>query len=397
MVQKQMKTKTENVLRPSNFQRASKCAAAPWLEARCPDTDSEAAREGALLHEHIAEYLRNDCQGMPDLWSLDDEQVAVVMACVEFAREKTEGADQVFVEQPVHYGLLDRDVTPDVVAVFDGGERRLVIDWKCGYADWTEGGWPAKEDLQLACYALAYGGGSRAVEVWRFHPRLWGDARQTGATFRFEAWPEWEKALKKMTMWVSAAGDAFGKARINPPNDSWTTPGEQQCLYCRAKDNGLCEAYKKWSGEAVEETALAEKREFTPARVAEILSYGPRLKLAQKVFKKSEDRAREILSEGGEITSPDGTRWGLRDSGSRRDFVGTQEAADCWEASNLPPEAFEDELVAPIGAIERRYKELTGLKGREAKACFNEDMGGAITRTPKRPSVVAIKEAENAE
>ena len=393
MVQKQMKTKTENVLRPSNFQRASKCAAAPWLEARCPDTDSEAAREGALLHEHIAEYLRNDCQGMPDLWSLDDEQVAVVMACVEFAREKTEGADQVFIEQPVHCCLLGREVTPDVVAIFNGGERRIVIDWKTGRADWTEGGWPAKEDLQLACYALTYSGlGTNLVEAWRFHPRLWGDARQTGATFRPEDWPEWEEALRRMKDRVDEAGKA---AEADGDMLPYTNPGPQQCLYCKAK--GVCCEFEKWS-DPPETLVPAPKGEQLPAkRVGEILSYKERLALANTVYKQAEDRAREILSEGGEITSPDGTRWGLRDSGSRRDFVGTQEAADCWEASNLPPEAFEDELVAPIGAIERRYKELTGLKGREAKACFNEDMGGAITRTPKRPSVVAIKEAENAE
>ena len=379
----------ENVLRPSNFQRASLCPAAPWLEARCADTGSPEAREGTALHHAIARCIRNDPKAVGWGQNFSDEQIDVVNACVEFFREKAEGADQVFIEEPVRCELLDRDVTPDVVAIFDGGERRVIIDWKTGYA---VPGYDASGDRQLACYALTYSvGGRNAVEVWRFHPRLsHEDGRVSGAVFLPEDWPKWEAALRGMQSRVEAAGQEM---RYGSELNTYCNPGPQQCLYCKAKP--ICEAYKAWAGKGIKQVVLAGavvgKQEMTPAIVGEVLQYGPRLKLAQKVYDQAIDRARAILAEGGEVVSPDGQRYGLKDNGAGRS-IAYHDGGQAWVYAGLPLCVYDAICKAPIQKAEEMHKRETGLKGREWRERWEADMGDAITRTPKKPSVVPIKE-----
>ena len=376
----------ENVLRPSNFQRASKCPAAPWLEARCADTDSPEAAEGSLLHKHIAKALKGS-----ETWriGLTGEQVEIVDACVEFFREKCEGADAVFVEQSLPCDLLGRHVTPDVVARFDGGERRLVIDWKTGRSVYP---YPASEDLQLACYAWTYSAlGHKQIEAWRFHPRLLHeDGRVSGAVFLPEDWPKWEAALRGMQSRVEAAGQEM---RYGSELNTYCNPGPQQCLYCKAKP--ICEAYKAWAGKGIKQVVLAGavvgKQEMTPAIVGEVLQYGPRLKLAQKVYDQAIDRARAILAGDGEVVDPDGQRYGLKDNGSVR-AVDYWPGMTAWHKAGLHDDQYNRACKPSLTVLEREHKAATGLKGREWRERWEADMGDAITRTPKKPSVVPIKE-----
>lgn len=163
---------------PSTLGRLMECPASLALSRDEPDSESEEAREGTLLHDAIRKLIEKD----PDhAKGLSEEQRDAVERCYDFADQilpiTREGwYFQYWIEKRVELrdgglGIINFG-TADLIAVTD--EKIVVIDWKFGRK--------IKEDslvLQVSNYAAAaiqtipeLRESTLPIEAWVFFPRL---------------------------------------------------------------------------------------------------------------------------------------------------------------------------------------------------------------------------------
>ena len=199
----------------SRIERALLCPGSIQLEATCPDTTSEAAQRGTLIHE-TADALFID---LPTPEGADAEIVAEAADYVRAIKDYTKGwAKKTFPEFPVNEGLetIHKAMggTADYVAI--GGGRLLVADLKTGSVPVSP-----KFSPQLMTYALGVIKQLKApptitveLAIWQRELKVW---KCTYAELM-----EWEQTLKELAV------------RVFSP-DPIRTPSSDACQWCRAK------------------------------------------------------------------------------------------------------------------------------------------------------------------
>ncbi|MCE5229040.1 PD-(D/E)XK nuclease family protein [bacterium] len=371
----------QNPLRASNLQRAWLCPPSVWRESEMPEMEAgAAAEEGRMLHAAVVRaWKRGDFTG------LDDEQRGAVAGCVRFLNEKAEGAlqDLIILEQTIpvldsdSQPLVEREVTPDVV-ILRGGGLALVIDWKTGRGAPQ---FDAGHDLQLLTYAIAVRNHYTSakitrVHVFRFHPRLWDENRETSVSYggSDDDWHQREGILSEII--------------LQSQPDANAVPGAAQCQYCKAKM--ICEEFRAWSEPDPSTLPAPVNTALTPAKLGQILQYRDRLKLLDKMMSDAEDMAKQAIGQGIEIVSPDGTRWGLKE-GSPTRTISDLSRARAAMLPHIPSDAFDSACKVSITSLEKVFKTATRLKGKAAAEAFASTMDGAIEFRKSAPSLVAMK------
>ncbi len=365
---------TKRPFRASAMQRAWLCPPAPWREAAMPETPAgPAAAEGTMLHAAVVRAYRHG-----DYSGLEDEQRGAVRACVRFLESVAQDAlpEGLVLEEPTEVlghdldPIIDREVTPDVV-VFKPGGLAVVVDWKFGRA---EPQFEAGRDLQLLTYAIAVRNGYEdisRVHVYRFHPRLWDERRETCVAYEGDAayWIDREQVLRRIV------------ADSTP--DAPARPGTAQCRYCKAKL--VCEEFKQWAEPAPGELPAPVNESLTPVQLSRILAYRERLKLLTSMMSDAEELTKKALAQGIDVPG-----WTLKQgSGSRQitDLLAAKRAL----SPHLPPEAFDSACKVSVTTLEKVFKSATGMKGKAASEAFGSSLAGLIEMKPSAPSLAPVK------
>lgn len=133
------------------------CPGSVTLSAGAPDDDNEFTREGTMLHEIIAQLIRDRVRSEDvfefrrEGWTEEqvDEYTELLKACLDCFWARYRDGDVVLVETRVYFPD-DSDVwgTSDVILI--GSNRIESIDWKFGYVEVD-----AIENEQLLIYLLA--------------------------------------------------------------------------------------------------------------------------------------------------------------------------------------------------------------------------------------------------
>lgn len=246
-------------LSPSGAHRWMACPGSVNLEAPFPDTSSVYAAEGTVAHDVAAQCLidnRDPASFIGDVMEVDgftftvDKAMADYVAdYVKLVRELAEGKT-LYAESKVPIGHLTGEEgatgTSDAV-IIDVAERNLsIVDLKYGMGVTVE----ANDNPQLMMYALG------ALEMYNIlcdfdtvsmyihMPRL---------NYVAECHISTEELLKfGATVWQAAS-----RTRSEV---TYTTPGEKQCRFCKAK--ATCPALRTAMAEIVDGTSAATIDEF---------------------------------------------------------------------------------------------------------------------------------------
>lgn len=164
-------------LSPSSLFRRQSCPGSAMAEKNLPDTVSDDAIEGTMLHEQIAGLITRKAVGCEFLHGLSQEQIEVLDKCIKFINAQISMPEYLEIETEVKLSITDSNFeiltygTCDVVAVSKDGRTAFLCDWKFGRGEVDE----AMENIQLACYALgiAMKYGVEKVEAHIFQPRVY--------------------------------------------------------------------------------------------------------------------------------------------------------------------------------------------------------------------------------
>ena len=347
------------------------------------ETSSDDAKEGTMLHALVRHMWTN-----PEPIA-DEEHSRLVSDCIDLIREFTEDADDdavTFFETTLAMPWGGNG-TPDLVICSKGeGGHGILVDWKFGrqFPGFERFWIPASEDLQLAAYAVA------AMEAWsidtllavRFHPRLYGDCRQTEVVFDSTQIPEYRELFARIV------------AKATP--DALAVPGDIQCRYCRAK--AVCPEFMAVSDTAIEllseppkdaDGAVVLHNATLPANIiADRLLLRPKLKLIAKVMAEMEERAAALLAEGVDVIASDGTRFALEDGRNTRKFCNSVLAA---KALKVAPEEAIAACGLSVAKLEQLHKTKTGLKGKAAKEDFEKRVGEFVEINQGKPRVAEVR------
>lgn len=214
---------------PSKLEQFEACPLSWKLSQGIHEDESEAAREGTLLHRLVA-YRIADCLYPDAEKDFTTEQLELADACVAAYNEIRAAYPDctTAVEESLALFAEDRSVltwgTADCFGV--GKSSGFVIDFKFGFTPVT---YPSR-NLQILTYAAALCQRFKLdeVECWIVQPRL---NRKINYTFNF---------TELGAIFIRHVAGVISRCKDSDPE---MHPGEKQCRYCPAK--GVCEGMRK--------------------------------------------------------------------------------------------------------------------------------------------------------
>ena len=263
-------------LSPSGAHRWMACPGSAVLEAAFPDKGSAYAQEGTVAHElaaghlsigwNLAEYVGEDWHGEePDgtKWKvrITQDMVDHVLDYAKLIRDYAAGGT-LLVEQRLGIGHItgepDAKGTSDAVIV--RGSELIVADLKFGMGVKVD----AEDNPQLQLYALG------ALEEFD----MLGDFDRVTMVIhqpRLNHVSEWSIPVDQLRAFgekvrdaAASVDEALSVAHIGV--DSYLSPGEKQCRFCKAKPT--CPALRAELVEVVGDRATIDDfAEFTPGKV----------------------------------------------------------------------------------------------------------------------------------
>lgn len=201
---------------PSRLEQCRICPGSYLMQKGIPETETEYAREGKLLHNAVA---------TGNLHGLNDEQKRMVEECNNFLEKFLVPGAEVYTEKTV----CIRD--PESCEIITFGTEDIIIkkddcltmiDWKFGYTPVSN----VRENIQMASYAA---GGMQLFRVphsdnWVFQPRIHHKSHHVFTN---------ERAI------ISNIRNIIRRAQ----SDTMTLKAtEESCRYCRARLN--CPAFR---------------------------------------------------------------------------------------------------------------------------------------------------------
>lgn len=201
---------------PSRLEQFRLCPGSYYMQQGLPEEESEFAKEGTLLHNHVA---------IGSIEGLNDEQATVVQKCIDLLKNITEDGDQIIFEQKLtvtYYNSILTEGFADVT-IWNPDTRKLIVtDWKFGFN-------PVKnvaENIQIATYAVGamqrYGVSECKAIVYQ--PRI---GQKSEYVFKYAA-----AIIENIRAIIAKAKD----------RNLFLAASEDACRYCRARLN--CPAFR---------------------------------------------------------------------------------------------------------------------------------------------------------
>lgn len=360
---------------PSRLARLELCPGSYNAERGLPESTSEFAEEGKMLHG-VVERLICGRLVLNDntVTDLTLEQQTLAIKCKEFVDEisllNAEKETMVFAAE-LH---LDNDITAgtaDVVIVYNDNTA-VIVDWKFGRGEVEE----AINNIQLATYALLLKckyTELTAITVYVYQPRLNSKTSYTYTDF------------DGIALYVN---DVIAKCKVA---GATRMVGGKQCLYCKA--NGLFERCPESCNVAMElathEIDIDDKLAVaTPEKLVELYNA---CKLVAVIEKKTNARIKEIIQQTGSC----GDLTLVQTQGNRevKDIALLyQELKDV-----IPQDEFLGMCKLPVGAVEdmfsRKAKDVGAVKTLiDGKKMFSDRAGEFIGRGNPIEKIVRKKE-----
>lgn len=364
--------RAHSLLSPSSAHRWMSCTPSAVLEAKFPDTTSEAAKEGTLAHELAEQKLRNyfypqdvtkrklsafitKCR-KDELW--DDEMLGYTDTYLEYIKQVAMGFDSApYVVPEKSYDLTEYIPGPGAHGTADcvmlHGDQLHIFDFKYGKGVKVE----AAGNIQLQLYALgAYEAYKLLYAVKDVHlhiiqPRI----------DNISSWSLTLEDLKKVGEVIRKKAElaAAGLGEYNPSADA--------CRFCRAK--AVCRARAERN---VALAFLADKKPDTlaPEEIGEYLTKGA------DVAKWLEDLKAYALSEclaGHEIPG-----YKAVEGRGSRDWTDMDAAFKVLNDEGYPDTVLYEKKALTLAQVEK----LIGKKS------FTDLVGGYVVKNPGKPALV---------
>ncbi len=330
------------------------------MRAVCPgfhqdnSGDTEAADEGTLLHAAVETGNLN---------GLTDEQVALVMQCIEVLDAESIGYPTRHLE--VKLSILDGYTfgTADVVLISADGRKAKILDWKFGYHAVDR----AVSNFQSRSYALGVlemFPTVEDVEALFFSPRI--NDKHRGAFSRMQDRRFLEAAIRAVI------------EKANDHTEADLYPTEMVCQYCKVR--GTCSALtsrnlviaKRYAPLEVLDDEIHSSDVTDPTYMAKMYAVAS---VAEKWAGSVKAHAREMVMGGQPIPG-----YALRERRGVRKIVNPlaafQAVADL--VVDLDPKALIAECTIPAAALEKIVSEgLDKNERAEAIAKLNQALSDA--------------------
>lgn len=385
---------THAKLSPSGAHRWMRCPGSVALEAPFPDDSSVFAAEGTLAHLLASDELdgikparerigeQHTVDGFD--FTVDKVMVAYVEDYVKLVREYAEGG-VLLVEQKVPIGHLTGEEgatgTSDAVIVHANEGRLTIVDLKYGMGVRVM----AAENEQAMMYAL--GALERYDQLADFtdvcmvihQPRLNSVA---------EHWIRVDDLMAFAKKVQDAAGDVAEAVSVADIGvDSYLTPGEKQCKFCKAKS--VCPALQAIVDETADEEATAD--DFADLGDNALAVAMGRVELIEQWCKGVRAEVERRLTKGLDVP---GYKLVEGRKGNRA-WSNAKDAEKRLSAVLKRDEMYEEKFITPATAEKLLKKDPEGLALLEELTHRPEGKLSVAPVTDKRPVKVTTAVADD--
>ena len=372
------------ILSPSGAHRWMACPPSATLETQFSDTTSEAAREGTLAHEicEIKARLRLIKKG-----ELGYLQKAAATRELNRLRKDPLYADEMetcsddyaeelymnwleFPEKPHVYLEVKVDLSDWIPGGFGsadcimiGGDKLLVVDYKHGKGVKVS----AEHNPQMQLYALG---------AWKKYSLIYPIRRVKMMIFqpRLSINPEvWEETVDELLAFGQEAREKAAEA-LNGTGQF--NPGEEQCRFCRARQQ--CRARADYNIEMAFGDVGKLPPLLTDAEVGEYLAKGEDV---AAWLKDLQEYALKTCLAGGDIPG-----YKAVEGRGSREWTDQAEAFKALMAGGVPEEIMYERKALTLAALEK----VVGKKE------FGLIAGDYIRKAPGKPTLVKASDKREA-
>lgn len=265
----------------SRFEQRMLCPGSEAMERGKPDSSSVYADEGTAAHTLAAwcldetkdavAYLGRNIEVGERTFVVDEDMAAHVQTYVNSIREYAKHADVMLVERKVNYsdalGCAPDDGWGTSDTIVMTGRELQSHDLKYGRGNAVE----AEDNVQLKLYGLgalaeieALGETADMVRLVIHQPRLQAAPKEW--TLSVDELRAFGSVASKARQRVEEATEAYPSADWH---DTYTTAGEKQCRYCKAK--ATCPTLRA----SVAETVARDGAAATPEEFADLVLNAP--------------------------------------------------------------------------------------------------------------------------
>lgn len=353
------------------------CPPSVQLEKQFPDTTSEAAREGTLAHEICEIKARQKFYQKTDIGymakNVATRELNKLRKDPLFDDEMEDHADHYvgeldllalgFSVRPHIYLETKLDLSewiPDGFGTADcimvGGDRLLVADFKYGKGVKVE----AENNTQMMLYALG---------AWKMYGLIYDIQRVTMVILqpRLSVNPSvWEVSIGELLNFGVYAKE---RARMAAAGEGEYCPGEEQCRFCRARQQ--CRARADYNIRMAFSGVVGQLPPLiSNAEVGEYLEKGEDV---AKWLKDLQDYALSACLAGDEIPG-----FKAVEGRGSRDWTDQEAAFKALQASGVPEAVMYERKALTLAALEK-------VVGKKA---FAEAVGEYVEKKPGKPALV---------
>jgi hypothetical protein len=183
-----------------------------------------------------------------------------------------------------------------------------------------------------------------------------------------------------------ARGELYLRVKASNTPGALKTPGEAQCLYCRAKTS--CGEYQKWAGSlttVTPELLMVPAKQWTPAQRAKFCESLP---IAQKWLDTCKEEIKTMLKADADSVPG----WYLKENPARESITDANGVFQSFLSAGGTLEQFMPCLNVVKAKFKTALAKTTGKKGQELEVKLHNVLEGRTTFAPVDASLARRKE-----